>query len=174
EGGMVLADDPALADKLRLLRNLCFQPQRRFLHEEPGFNYRLTNLQAAIGLAQLQRIDQIVSRKRWIGQEYTNRLKHLRSLQLPREESWAKNVYWMYGIVLTEQSGINALQLAQRLQDLGVETRPFFIGMHEQPVFRKRSLFLNEQYPVAELLARQGLYLPSGLALTDEQLIQVS
>src|SRR5262249_8882741 len=125
------------------------------------------------GLAQLQRIDQIISRKRRMGRQYTDRLKHLRGLQLPREQSWAKNVYWMYGVVLTEQSGINALQLAQRLQDLGVETRPFFICMHDQPAFRERGLFLNEQYPVAQLLARQGLYLPSGLALTDEQLIQV-
>ncbi len=170
---MILADDPILAEKLRGLRNLCFQPRRRFFHEELGFNFRLTNLQAAIGLAQLRRMDEIVSRKRFIGQEYTKRLKHLRSLQLPREESWARNVYWMYGVILNEESGINASEFAQRLLDFGVETRPFFLGMHEQPVFRKRGLFLNEQYPVAETLARQGLYLPSGLALTDEQLSQV-
>ena len=173
EGGMILADDPILAEKLRGLRNLCFQPRRRFFHEELGFNFRLTNLQAAIGLAQLRRMDEIVSRKRFIGQEYTKRLKHLRSLQLPREESWARNVYWMYGVILREESGINASEFAQRLMDFGVETRPFFLGMHEQPVFRKRGLFLNEQYPVAETLARQGLYFPSGLALTDEQLSQV-
>src|SRR5215475_819443 len=86
EGGMVLTDDPALAEKARSLRNLCFQPQRRFYHEALGFNFRITNLQAALGLAQVERIDEIVARKRWMGEQYTRRLKGLRGLQLPAEE----------------------------------------------------------------------------------------
>jgi perosamine synthetase len=173
EGGMVLTDDPQLAEKARSLRNLCFMPDRRFYHEELGFNFRLTNLQAALGLAQLERMDEIVARKRWMGQEYTRRLKNIKGLQLPVEEPWARNVYWMYGIVLSEETGMDARQFAQRLRERGVDTRPFFLGMHEQPGFHKRGLFLNERYPVAERLARQGLYLPSGLALTEEQLAQV-
>ena len=173
EGGMILTDSQPLAEKLRSLRNLCFQAQRRFVHEELGFNFRLTNLQAAIGLAQLQRIAQIVSRKRWMGQEYTKRLEDLHCLRLHREKSWARSVYWMYGVVLNEDYGMNATEFGRRLQDLGVETRPFFLGMHEQPVFRQRGLFLNERYSVTETLARQGLYLPSGLALTEEQLSRV-
>src|SRR5262249_54484711 len=117
EGGMVLTDDPALAEKLRSLRNLCFQPQRRFFHEQAGFNFRLTNLQAALGVAQLRRMDKIVSRKRWMGQEYTKRLQDIDGLQLPREEPWARNVYWMYGIVLKKQTQINSAQFADRLRE---------------------------------------------------------
>lgn len=173
EGGMVLTDDPQLAEKARSLRNLCFRSDRRFYHTALGFNFRLTNLQAALGLAQLERIDEIVARKRWMGQEYTRRLKDIQGLQLPVEEPWARSVYWMYGVILSEETGIDASQFAQRLRERGVDTRPFFLGMHEQPVFHKRGLLLNEHYPIAERLARRGLYLPSGLALTEGQLVQV-
>jgi len=173
EGGMVLTDDTQLAEKVRSLRNLCFFPERRFYHEELGFNFRMTNMQAALGLAQLERIDEIVARKHWIGREYTRRLRDIGGLQLPVEEPWARNVYWMYGIVLSEETSMNAYQFAQELRDYGVDTRPFFLGMHEQPVFHKLGLFHDESYPVARRLARQGLYLPSGLALTEEQLEQV-
>jgi perosamine synthetase len=173
EGGMVLTDDPKLAERVRAMRNLCFLPERRFYHEEIGFNFRLTNLQAALGVAQLGRLDEIVARKRWMGQEYSRRLNGLAGLQLPAEATWARNVYWMYGVVLSENSGMDALRFSERLRERGVETRPFFLGMHEQPVFKQRGLFVDECYPVAERLARQGLYLPSGLALTDEQLSRV-
>jgi perosamine synthetase len=173
EGGMVLTDDPALADRARSLRNLCFQSNRRFYHEELGFNFRLTNLQAALGVAQLQRIDEIVARKRWMGKSYNRLLKDIDGLELPPEEAWARNVYWMYGVVLAGNIDIEANQFAQRLKQRGIETRPFFLGMHEQPVFHKRRLFIGENYPVAERLARRGLYLPSGLALTEEQLTRV-
>ena len=173
EGGMVVTDDAGLNDKVRSLRNLCFRPERRFYHLEMGFNFRLTNLQAALGLAQIERIDDIVARKRWMGEEYTRRLKGLRGLQLPAEESWARSVYWMYGTVVLEETGMDAASLAQRLKRSGIETRPFFLGMHEQPVFHQRGLFVDERYPVAERLGRQGLYLPSGLALTEEQLSRV-
>ena len=101
---MVLTDDPKLAEKARSLRNLCFQANRRFHHEELGFNFRLTNLQAALGLAQLERFEEIVARKRWIGQEYNRRLAGLKGLQLPVEEPWARNVYWMYGVVLVRRN----------------------------------------------------------------------
>jgi perosamine synthetase len=173
EGGMVLTDDAALANRARSLRNLCFQPDRRFLHEEIGFNFRLTNLQAALGVAQLERIDEIVARKRWLGKTYDHLLKGIDGLELPPEEPWARNVYWMYGVVLPEKIGMDASQFAQRLQQREIETRPFFLGMHEQPVLHKRGLFVKESYPIAERLARRGLYLPSGLALTEEQLTVV-
>ncbi len=173
EGGMVLTDDPALAERARSLRNLCFHADRRFHHEALGFNFRLTNLQAALGVAQLERMDQIVARKRLIGQTYSRLLKGLNGLALPAEEPWAKSVYWMYGVVLSGAAGVEASQLSRRLKERGVETRPFFLGMHQQPVFQRRGLFMEENYPVTERLARLGLYLPSGLALTDEQLIKV-
>ena len=170
EGGMVLTDDPAYAERLRGLRNLCFRPERRFYHTELGHNWRMTNLQAALGLAQLERFDQTVERKRWMGRTYTERLAGLAGVQLPVEEVWARQVYWMFGLVLDEATGLDAIELAKRLKARGVETRPFFLGMHEQPVFLERGLFLHESYPVAERIARQGLYLPSGLTLTEAQI----
>jgi perosamine synthetase len=170
EGGMVLTDDDRVADRLRSLRNLCLDSDRRFLHDELGFNFRLTNLQAAVGVAQIERIAPIVKRKREVAARYTHRLRHLQALQLPVEEPWARSVYWMYGVVMDEATGLDAAVMAQRLRAEGVETRPFFVGMHEQPVFRRGGLFADESYPVAERLARQGLYLPSGVALTDAQI----
>jgi perosamine synthetase len=173
EGGMVLTDDQALAAKARSLRNLCFHPDRRYYHEALGFNFRMTNLQAALGLSQLERMEAIVAKKRWMGHEYTRRLQDIPSLQLPPEETWARSVYWMYGMVVSKDTGMCATDLARELAERGVETRPFFLGMHEQPVFKQRGWFRNESYPVAERLATQGLYLPSGMALTDDQLQQV-
>jgi perosamine synthetase len=133
EGGMVLTDDSGLAEKARSLRNLCFQRDRRFYHEEFGFNFRLTNLQAALGVAQLDRIDEIVARKRWIGQTYSRLLKDIDGLELPPEEPWAKSVYWMYGVVLSENIDMDGSRFARILRQRGIETRPFFLGMHEQP-----------------------------------------
>jgi len=173
EGGMVLAKDENHAEKLRSLRNLCFQKDRRFYHTELGHNYRLTNLQAAIGLSQVEKIDEHVAKKRWMGKAYTERLCDLTQINLPVEESWAKNVYWMYGLVLADDVKFDAVGFAQRLRENGVDTRPFFVGMHEQPVFQKRGLFKKDKHPVAENIARRGLYLPSGLTLTEAQLEEV-
>jgi perosamine synthetase len=173
EGGMVLTNNEGLAGRLRGERNLCFLPERRFYHTELGHNYRMTNVQAAIGLGQLGEIERHLAHKTWMGKAYTEQLKDLPQLQLPVEEPWAKNVYWMYGVVLTEEAGMDAVEFAQRLKVEGIETRPFFLGMHEQPVFHQRGLFLDEHYPVAERLARQGLYLPSGLTLSEDQLERV-
>ena len=125
-------------------------------------------------MAQVERIDELVAKKRWVGQGYTKRLQGLSTLQLPAEKSWAQNVYWMYGVVISEETGMNAANFAESLAKQGVQTRPFFLGIHEQPVFRRGGLFRSEAYPVAERLARQGLYLPSGMALTEVQLEQVA
>lgn len=173
EGGMVLTDDFDLAEKARSLRNLCFIPDRRFYHENLGYNFRLTNLQAALGLAQLERIEEIVAHKHWMGQEYSQRLSKMQGLEFQRVEPWARSVYWMYGCVLSEETGMDGAEFGKRLAERGVQTRPFFVSMHEQPALRRRGLFVGERYPVSERLARQGLYLPSGLALTEEQLAQV-
>ncbi|MBI5296371.1 MAG: DegT/DnrJ/EryC1/StrS family aminotransferase [Chloroflexi bacterium] len=173
EGGMVLAQDARQAERLRSLRNLCFQKERRFYHTELGGNYRLTNLQAAVGLAQLERIEESVSKKRWMAGEYNKRLSALPMLQLPVEQPWARNVYWMYGLVLDESTGMDSVEFARRLAEKGVMTRPFFLGMHEQPVFHSMGLFQGECYPVAERIARQGLYLPSGMTLGEAQIERV-
>jgi perosamine synthetase len=173
EGGMLVTDDADLAERARRMRNLGFIPERRFLHHEIGFNYRLTNMQAALGVAQVERMQDIVERKRWLGRTYTAGLGEVPGLQLPVEEPWARSVYWMYGVVVDEQTGLDAAGFASRLAERGIETRPFFLGMHAQPVLLQRGLFAGETYPVADRLARQGLYLPSGLALTDCQVEQV-
>jgi perosamine synthetase len=173
EGGMVLTNDLKFADRARSLRNLCFRSERRFYHTELGYNFRLTNLQAAIGLAQVERMPDTIRKKRWIGAAYTEQLKHLSKIQLPVEEPWARQVYWMYGLVLDESTGLDAPEFAKRMQAEGVETRPFFLGIHEQPVYINQGLFIGEKFPVAERIARQGLYLPSGVALTEPQLDEV-
>lgn len=173
EGGMVLANSVDYAEKARALRNLCFKPERRFYHTELGYNFRITNLQAAIGLAQLERIDELVERKRQIGRMYSEGLKSVPGITLPVEEPWAKNVYWMYGMVLDDDLEFDATEFARRLRKRGVDTRPFFLGMHEQPALCRRGLFDGERYPIAERLARRGLYLPSGLSLTEEQVSRV-
>ena len=168
EGGMLLTNNDAYADRARKLRNLCFEPGRRFVHRELGFNYRLTNMQAAIGLAQVEKIEQLVQRKIEIGQYYLNKLKDLPGIQLPVEREWAKNVYWMFGIILDESTGENAESFAKKMRYEGIETRPYFLGMHEQPFFKSEGMFEGEVYPVTERIARQGLYVPTGLNLSQE------
>ena len=170
EGGMILTNSKQYAEKARSIRNLCFKKDRRFYHTELGSNFRLTNIQAAIGVAQIERIEELIEKKRWIGKMYNAKLKDVKGLQLPIEKSWAKNVYWMYGIVLDEKTGYDAVTFAKALKEKAVDTRPFFLGMHEQPVFHRVGLFNDEHYPVAENIAKQGLYLPSGLTLVEERI----
>jgi perosamine synthetase len=174
EGGMVVTNDDGLADSARSKRNLSFQAGRRFFHEDAGYNFRLTNLQAALGVAQLERFDQIVAKKRADARKYLDLLGDLEGVQLPPSEAWARSVYWMFGIVLGDDVALDATELAERLAAEGVETRPFFLGLHEQPALHDRGLFDGEKHPVAERLARRGLYLPSGLALTDDDIERVS
>ncbi len=170
EGGMVVTDDPAIADYSYSLRNLCFIPKRRFIHEELGFNYRITNVQAALGLAQLERLDEFVNRKREMGRFYNQHLSSVKELELPpARTSYAENIYWVYGMVLSDQVSFDADEMMARLTKLGIGTRPFFWGMHEQPVFHRMGLFHGEQYPVTERIARRGFYVPSGLGVTREQ-----
>lgn len=171
EGGMIVTDDPILAERCRSLRNLCFKPEQRFVHDQLGWNYRMTNLQAAVGLAQLERLDDFVARKRSMGLCYTKLLSETKGLQLPLAQTdYAHNIYWVYGLVLEDEIPFDSLEAMNRLKQLGIGTRPFFWPMHEQPVFRKKGLFTNEHYPVAQHLARRGFYIPSGMALTSDQI----
>jgi len=175
EGGMILVDDQELAGRCRSLRNLCFQPQKRFVHEDIGWNMRMTNLQAALGVAQLERLDEFAARKREIGRQYTELLKDIPGVQLPLARcEYAENIYWVYGLLLRDDVPFDAEGAMRRLRELGIETRPFFWPMHEQPVFRKMGMFAGESYPMAERLARRGFYVPSGMALTREQLGRVA
>lgn len=175
EGGMVLTDDDDLAEACRSLRNLCFQPQKRFVHERLGWNFRMTNIQAALGLAQLERLDEFVARKRRIGQRYTELLGGRPGMSLPvTRTDFAENIYWVFGLVLDASTGVNAETVMRRLAKRSIGTRPFFYPLHQQPVLNRRGLFDGESYPVAERLYEFGFYVPSGLALTDDQIEQVA
>ncbi len=175
EGGMIVMDDEALFEKCRSYRNLCFQPQKRFVHEELGWNMRMTNLQAALGVAQLEKLDQFVARKRDMGKGYTERFSDLEKyVQLPLVKTeYAENIYWVYGMVLKDQIRFGADVAMKKMGDFGVGTRPFFYPMHKQPVFQKMGLFEKESFPVAEWLAERGFYIPSGLALSEDQMEKV-
>lgn len=170
EGGMIVTDDDALAETCRSLRNLCFNPKKRFVHERLGWNLRMTNMQAALGLAQLEQLSAFVARKRNMGALYNERLRGVAGIQLPlAHTSQADNIYWVYGIILDEKLGIDAEEAMKRLGARGIGTRPFFYPMHQQPVLKNMGLFANESYPNAERLYRQGFYIPSGMGLTVDQ-----
>lgn len=171
EGGMLVADGPALAARCRSLRNLCFKPEQRFVHDELGWNFRLSNLQAALGVAQLEQLDRSVAIKRRMGARYADLLKGTRGIRLPMTSTpYADNIYWVYGLVLDDDVPFDAREAMARLAKLGIGTRPFFWPMHEQPVLRNMGLFGGERYPVAERVARRGFYIPSGMALSDGQI----
>jgi perosamine synthetase len=171
EGGMLVTDSEQLDNRSRLIRNLFFQSARRYVHEELGYNLRMTSLQAAVGLAQLECLDAAVQKKRWMGALYTELLHDVPGLQLPvAHMEYADNIFWVYGIVLTDAFPLDNMEMLERLKQLGVDARTFFWPMHEQPVFKKMKLFQGETYPVAEKIARRGFYVPSGLALSEEQI----
>ena len=171
EGGMLVCDDDGIAERCRSLRNLCFKPGgRRFVHEELGWNFRMTNLQAALGVAQLERLDEFVQIKRKIGARYQAAFCEMKDLELPPVKTdYADNIYWVYGMVLADHVPFDAEVAMQKLGAEGIGTRPFFWNMHEQPVFKNLGLFNGESYPHAERIARRGFYIPSGMALTDAQ-----
>ena len=151
-----------------------FKKKKRFLHEQLGWNYRITNLQAALGLAQLERLDYSVARKREIGGLYTDLLSEVQGFQLPFDNvEYAKNIFWVYGVVLTEEIRFDAETAMNRLMEKGIGTRPFFWPLHEQPVLRRMGFFEKQSFPVAEYLARRGFYLPSGLGLENHQIQDV-
>ena len=172
EGGMVVTDDAVLAERARRLKDLAHASGERFLHTDVGFNYRMTNVQAALGVAQLKRIESHIRKKRWMAREYGSRLGGVSGLKLPVEKSWARSVYWMYGVVVEPGFSRTRDEVMERLKEKGIETRSFFIPMHRQPVFQKGPCRVKnfKSFPVAEKLAAQGLYLPSGLTITRDQI----
>ena len=174
EGGMIVTDDEVLAEKCRELRNLCFKKDVRYVHEEISDNYRFTNLQAAVGLAQLERLEEFVERKRMMGKYYSEQFRDLKGVILPQDATdYANNIYWVYGMVLGEEYSVTNREVVKLLAQEGIGSRTFFWCMHEQPVYKKVGLFEGESYPNAEYLARKGFYIPSGLALTSQQMEQV-
>ena len=173
EGGMVVTNDDALADRARRLKDLAHAPGRRFLHTELAYNYRMTNVQAAIGLAQLEEIDRFVALKRKMAAAYRRGLSGVPGLTLPVEKPWARSVYWMYAVVVEDEFGLTRDELSAALKRAGVDTRTFFIPVHRQPLYAKDKAFRGVRCPVSDELAEKGFYLPSGLALTPAQIAVV-
>ena len=170
EGGMALTNDKGLYNKMKNLRNLAFNKTRRFSHNEIGYNYRMTNIQAAIGLSQLEKITEHIEIKRKNTLLYNKILtSYDLPISLPLEKKWAKNTFWMYGIVLKNKK-MTAKILSKKLFENNIETRPLFLGMHEQPIFKKMKLFKKENYPNTEYISKYGLYLPSGLRLNKSKI----
>jgi perosamine synthetase len=170
EGGMVVTDDDALADRARSLKDLAHAPGRRFLHTELAYNYRMTNVQAAIGLAQLEEIDRFIALKQKMAAAYRRQLRNVAGLTLPEEKAWARCVYWMYAIVVEDDFGMTRDELAAALKLAGVDTRTFFIPVHRQPLYAKDKAYRGVRCPVSDELGEKGFYLPSGLTLKPAQI----
>jgi perosamine synthetase len=171
EGGMVVTNNELLAERCRALRNLCFDKERRYIHEELGWNFRMSNVQAAVGVAQLERIDEILAKKHQNGQRYQQHLQDNSALRLPVERTdYAENIYWVFGVVLDDRVPFDAQEAIARLRAKGVDARHFFWPMHEQPVLRRLGYFANEHCPNSERIARRGFFLPSGVGTTEDEI----
>jgi len=168
EGGMITTNREDVARLAWNLRDHAFSTDRHFWHKFVGFNYRMTNLQAAIGLAQTEQLETFVAARRAHAAQYTRLLKEIPGIVTPPEASWVHNVYWMYGILLDKEFGMSRDELRARLARRGIETRTFFIPMHCQPVYFDQ--YRGQRYPVAEDLCRRGLYLPSASSLTSHDI----
>ncbi len=172
EGGMVLTDDEAVAARCRRLRDHAFGGDGlRYVHDEIGYSYRMSNLQAAVGLAQAERAETLVARSRAVGLRYLDGLGAMPGLRSQAAPAWAEHVYWAYGILLEEAFGASRSTLRTGLGERGIGTRDFFHPIHLQPALLGR--FKNVDCPVAERLATRGLYLPSGPGRTDEEVDEV-
>ena len=169
EGGMVLTDDDRVAERLRLLRNLAFQ-RPRFFHEHAGHNFRMTGFQAAMGRAQLAKIDHVLREKRRVARTYDRLLGDVAGIRTPCEQDWALNVYWMYAVVVEDEFGRTRDELVTWLANDGIESRTFFCPMNLQPFLRRQEGFRDVPCPVAEELWERGCYLPSSITLRDEEI----
>ena len=173
EGGMVLSNNKKLTKRIRSLINLSFRTDRRFYHTEIGYNYRLTNMQAAIGISQIENLENHIKIKRKNTFMYNKIIKKMNlPLRLPSEQKDCMSVYWMYGIVIKDRI-FDASYLSKELAKYGIETRPLFLGMHQQPVLKDMQIFSKNKLPNTEELAKYGLYLPSGLKLNRSKIVRV-
>ncbi len=175
EGGMIVTDNKSLEARCKSLRNLCFKKGRRFVHDELGWNYRFTNLQAAVGLAQLENLHIHIQKKKEMGKLYGKLFSNIDQIQLPLPKTeYAENIFWVFGVLLKENASINSAEIMKILAKKGIGTRPFFYPMHKQPVFNKMGLYTNESYPVSEKLSENGFYIPSGIGLRKNQILTVA
>lgn len=170
EGGMITTDDDELAAKLRLHRGQGMDPQRRYWFPVVGYNYRMTNIQAAIGLAQMEVVDEALAGRDQLAQWYDDALAGLADkLVLPKPHAWAHQVYWMYNIFLREGDEARRNDVMAALDAAGIETRPVFYPMHVMPPYREEA-----SYPVADLWAQRGINLPTHLDVTREDVSRIA
>ncbi len=176
EGGMVLADAPALIERIRFMRNLSFDKERRYIHTELGWNYRMTNMQAALGFAQFEKLPRNVELKRRIGRAYDEALKDVEGISLPLPATdYAENIYWVYPLVLDDDFPADAATVMAALGEEGIGTRHFFYPLHRQPALLKHYPQLADiSLPVSERIAQKGFYIPSGLGLDPVHIPTIS
>ena len=170
EGGMILTNDKKLYEKCKSLRNLSFSKSYfdRYNHNDIGWNYRMTNLQAALGCGQLKNIHKIIKRKREIGDLYYEKLKNNKNLILQKKKtSYSNNIYWVFGILIKNKKKFNRNSVMKKLLKYGVDTRPFFLSMNKQSIFIKNKIFTKIKMPNSEYLSKNGFYVPSGLGLKN-------
>ncbi len=173
EGGIVLTSDEKLIEKINYYKNLCFTKDK-FVHNDLGWNYRMSNLQAAVACAQFEKLSDTINKKQFIGNLYNNLLKNIPAkLSVPKTD-YADNHYWIFGIVLNDDVNLDAKKAIEKLAKDGIETRPFFYPMHKQPVFKKLGILDSIQRPVSEQLYNKGFYIPTGLNLTEEKIKFIS
>ena len=173
EGGMICTNSKKYYEKCKSLRNLSFSKSfyDRFNHDDIGWNYRMSNLQAALGCGQLKNINWIIKRKREIGNKYYSKLKNKDNIILQKNIiSYAKNIYWVFGILVKKNSKISRNKIMKKLLKKNIETRPFFLPMNKQKIFKKMKLFNRIKAPNSEYLSKNGFYLPSGLGITNKQI----
>jgi perosamine synthetase len=164
EGGMVVTDDPIIAEKCRLFRDHGMSTNKRYWHTVLGYNYRLTNIQAAIGVAQMDKIDSIISKKKWIASEYKKHLRGLKGVTLPPNMDWADNVFWLYTILID----CNHDNLIAKLKRNGIDSRPVFPPIHTQPIYQSGLVL-----PVSEKISRYGISLPSSPSLNGDDILKI-
>ena len=170
EGGMISTNNFKLYNKCKSLRNLCFGKKQRFNHDEIGWNYRITNIQAALGINQLKRLNSVVKRKMEIGNYYFQRLSKNKNIYMtPPNISFSKNIYWVVGIMIKNKK-ILASNIIKKLNNFGIGARPFFWPMHKQQIFKKMKIFTSGKYPNSSYLGKYGFYIPSYIKISNSQM----
>jgi perosamine synthetase len=174
EGGMIVTNDKRLSDRLREKRNLCFGPddETRFVHQEIGFNYRMTNLQAAVGIVQLQHLDEAIDAKISIAREYNALLANVSGITTPPESTWGPNVFWVYGVLIEDEFGLDRKAVQSELKRSGIETRRFFHPLHRQPIMPPAGI--RQAFPNSIKLSERGLYLPSFIGMGSSTIKRVA
>ena len=172
EGGMITTNNKEFYDKAIIVRDHAFSAEKHFWHQYLGYNFRMTNLQAAIGLAQVENFDELVSRRINNAKLYMSLLEGLDGITFPPNQPDVKNVYWMFGILITEKARITRDELRYKLAENGIETRTFFIPIHLQPIYYNQNS--TDSFPNAEYLCKYGLYLPSSGNLEKEDIMYIT